>query len=158
MKFSKILEAKQVGILYHYTSLDNAINILKQNVLQTGEELSYISFTRNKNFHKVKREGIITDMKFIINGDKLSEKYKIQPFNYFSHFQRDKLKEPLVYDEDEELIDFFGTKFPYYIQNFKNYIISIIIYTNKINKKFIKNNLEQLKKICKEKNIKFIEE
>jgi hypothetical protein len=78
----KLLEAKQVGILYHYTSIANALDICDQNELRPGE-FDGVSFTRNKNFHTTEREEIQTGVKFVIDGDKLSENYKIQPFNYF---------------------------------------------------------------------------
>ena len=51
-------EGKQVGTLYHYTSKDGLKGILKSNSIKAseeyylGEEIYYISFTRNKNFHK----------------------------------------------------------------------------------------------------------
>ena len=78
-----ITEAKQVGTLYHYTSPAGAGNILKSNNLK-GDDLKnpdIVSFTRNKNFHKQKRLDVHTKISFEVDGDKLSNKYKINPYN-----------------------------------------------------------------------------
>jgi hypothetical protein len=83
-------EAKQVGILYHYTNYDSAIKIVAQDQLKsdyavdsTKDNLKYnISFTRNKNFATVKRSLMsgAPRVRFTVDGDKLSDKYKIEPF------------------------------------------------------------------------------
>jgi len=74
-------EAKQVGTLYHSTSGKNLIYILKSNSLKTGMPATYtneiptvIFFTRNKNY----RPGEYT---IEIDGNKLSDNYKIQPYD-----------------------------------------------------------------------------
>jgi len=74
-------EAKQVGTLYHSTSGDNLISILKSNSLKTGMPSPYtneiptaIFFTRNKNY----RPGEYT---IEVDGDKLSNNYKIRPYD-----------------------------------------------------------------------------
>lgn len=41
-------ERKQLGIIYHFTTFDNLIGILKSNSLISGYH--YISFTRNRLF------------------------------------------------------------------------------------------------------------
>ena len=46
-----IIEAKQVGILYHYTSLYGLLRILQDNKIHRGK-FSYVSLTRDKFFHK----------------------------------------------------------------------------------------------------------
>lgn len=80
-----INEGKQIGLIYHYTYLIHAIQIIDENVMKIGEFHPAISFTRNKNFHKqsflFKKEG--RDIRFVLDGDKLSNFYKISPFNYF---------------------------------------------------------------------------
>jgi len=83
IKLADILnEAKQVGPIYHSTSGKNLISILKSNTLKVGQEGNYgmtltsqNSFTRDKNF----RPGEYT---IEIDGDKLSNNYKITPFAY----------------------------------------------------------------------------
>jgi len=79
-------EAKQVGILYHYTIYENAVDILKDSNLKSGmsdDNLSSVSFTRDKNFHKQHRtlsKFMEPQCRFTFNGDKLSNKYKISPY------------------------------------------------------------------------------
>jgi len=106
------LEAKQVGILYHYTTIDGAIGIRKTNKL--SENGNYVSFTRDKHFHKIGRlEGIEgMDCRFIIDGDKLSYHYRVQPFNYFKHKNYRYLPDR---DEQEERIKGSVLRFHQYI-------------------------------------------
>ena len=87
-------EGKQVGTLYHYTSLKSADSILKTGFIQGSDKsisgyspqikqkdnLYSLSFTRNKNFHSVYRLiGSDVECRFVIDGDALSNRYKIQP-------------------------------------------------------------------------------
>jgi len=74
-------EIKQVGTLYHSTSGENLISILKSNSLKIGMPATYtnkiptaIFFTRNKNY----RPGEYT---IEVDGDKLSNNYKIRPYD-----------------------------------------------------------------------------
>ena len=90
----EIEEGKQVGTLYHYTSLKAADKILKDGFIQGSDKsisgyspqikqkdnLYSLSFTRNKNFHSVYRLiGSDVECRFVIDGNSLSNKYKIQP-------------------------------------------------------------------------------
>ena len=92
--YTEIQEGKQVGTLYHYTSLTAANSIIKGGGIKSGKaevlqgysgiDPSYkasISFTRDKNFHETYREisTLFPNCRFTINGDALSNKYKIQP-------------------------------------------------------------------------------
>ena len=148
-----INEGKQVGMLYHYTSKDGLKSILETNRINVseehylGKELYFISFTRNKNFHKKEMKWQVkTDYRITLDGDKLSDKYKIKPFaytpgwNYEDNWEYDWLEdepESVVkdffnqtgdYDEQEERIYFKNENGG--INNIKKYIISI----DKINK------------------------
>lgn len=75
---NEITEGKQVGTLYHFTSIDNLKKILKSGTLIPSKERKYISFTRNKNLTTLDNEK--RDVKITIDGDKLSTKYKIIPY------------------------------------------------------------------------------
>lgn len=77
----EIQGAKQVGSLYHYTSFLGAFNILKENVIYEGIHKG-ISFTRNKNLHKTPAVSIKTQVRLEIDGDKLAEHYKLEPYTY----------------------------------------------------------------------------
>ena len=133
-------EAKQVGTLYHYTNLDNLIKILNQDILKSNSDNGgYISFTRNKNFVKISRflSGGSVDCALIINGDKLSDNYKIKPYHdqeYFNKTEKDFGSEEMELEEQIK-----GD-----ISPIKPYIINIIILNDKINaydiNEFIENN------------------
>ena len=143
-----INEGKQVGKLYHYTSEDGLKGILETNRINVseehylGKELYFISFTRNKNFHKKEMKWQVkTDYRITLDGDKLSDRYRIQPFayipgwNYEDNWEYDWLEdepESVVkdffnqtgdYDEQEERIYFKNENGG--ISNLKKYIISI---------------------------------
>lgn len=100
----EIFEAKQVGPLYHYTGLNGILGILKTGGIKSGDAdkphpdtkhaWSSISFTRDKNFTRTfsgkqlnRAIGGTTGedsyelfARLTIDGDKLSDKYKIEPF------------------------------------------------------------------------------
>lgn len=141
-------EAKQVGLLYHYTSADGLKGILDSNRINAseeyymGRELYYVSFTRNKNFHsRTSKFGVKTDYRITLDGDKLSNKYKISPFAYIPGWsyennweydwledepesvQRDFFNATGDYDEQEERIWFKTSNGS--IKDIKNYIISV---------------------------------
>lgn len=85
-------EAKQIGSLYHSTSGENLISILKSNTLRADQTPNYamtylgrVSFTRDKNY----RPGEYT---MEIDGNKLSNNYKITPFAYM-HGERGEAEE-----------------------------------------------------------------
>ena len=149
IKLKDILnEAKQVGILYHYTSKAGLKSILDSNELNITTEsyrdhtLYFISFTRNKNFHrKGNNWNVKTDYRITIDGDKLSNKYKIQPFAYVPGWdytdnweydwledesesdRRDFFDATSQYDEQEERISFKGPNEK--VDNIKQYIIAV---------------------------------
>jgi hypothetical protein len=110
-------ESKQVGPLYHWTDIYSSYNIINNNFLKgyltdTFTSQPAISFTRNKNFLQTKPKlRNRPEICFVVDGDKLSNKYKIQPF------QDPKIKK----DEMEEKVLTNG------IDNFSNYVIKIII-------------------------------
>jgi hypothetical protein len=78
----EITEGKQVGDVYHFTSMDNLKKILKSKILIPSKERKYISFTRNKNLATLENEK--RDVKITIDGNKLSTKYKIIPYTQTS--------------------------------------------------------------------------
>ena len=121
-------EAKQVGILYHFTKISQLPKILNTNTIGRNTN-GRVSLTRDKYFMKHQRIGIGTkDACLVIDGDKLSTKYKIEPYNYFGGEEPGSNEIPFdnyehtshkdTYDEQEE-----RTLKP--INNIKNYIIKI---------------------------------
>jgi hypothetical protein len=117
-------EGKQVGLLYHWTDLMGSLNIISQNFLKgyltdTFQKQPSVSFTRDKNFYKGKNKlATKPEICFVVDGDKLSNHYKIQPF------QDPKIKK----DEMEEKVLTKG------IENFSQYVTKVIIIKNRFNK------------------------
>lgn len=105
--FQQYFEAKNVGILYHFTSLIATYQIIKYDEMQTLRSLEglphfakmhnmedtyiykyYFSFTRNKNFHHPQHSNDIDTSltcRIDIDGTKMSNKYKIYPVSYYSN-------------------------------------------------------------------------
>ena len=114
-----VTEAKQVGTLYHVCTLDALVNYIIPNnelrasgkywnkLLKTNQQ---VCFTRDPLFvvptDTVSSGNIL--FQFVVDGDKLSEKYKVTPFNYTT-------KPNQRYREKEE--DVIGP-----ISNFKSYV------------------------------------
>jgi hypothetical protein len=76
----EILEAKQVGVLYHFTTYGKMIEIVNNNFILNPKihihKSPYISFTRDKY---MKSHSVSQEVRIKIDGDKLSETYKITP-------------------------------------------------------------------------------
>jgi len=91
VKESLMNEAKQVGPLYHTTTLKGLTNILRTNTLKSHLEPG-ISFTRNKNF-------IYDNNPFILvfDGDKISENNITKPFDY-APFSQNTIKKHSEYE------------------------------------------------------------
>lgn len=135
---SVLRQAKQVGILYHYTNIYHLESIIQKNQLITSQwkyrdefefttakrlslynnspsDIKSICFTRNKNFHNIIGFGAIS-VRFIIDGDKLSNNYKLIPIRDLANLGRNKLE-----------VDQSQTICNKNIKNIKQYIIKIEI-------------------------------
>ena len=119
----KLLEAKQVGIIYHYTNLVGLRGILKTNSLEG--KFNRICFTRDNNLFNFKDWSVSNDVKIIIDGNLLSEKYQIYPYNSFN-----------VRKEAEERINIKN------IPELNKYVLGLEINGNTILKNFKKYNYE----------------
>ena len=85
LKRLNILSSKQVGTLYHLTNIDGLKHILDKNILESQNYAYIISFTRSKMLNSYVGDKSGTIFKLIIDGDKLSNTYKIQPYQYWSN-------------------------------------------------------------------------
>ena len=107
-----LLEAKQVGILYHYTSYNSAEGILKDGKLKSDvggalgsldDPYYSISFTRDKNFHKVARQltyvGNNIPCRFTFDGDSMSNTYAFNPYAQ-KGFEKGKRR----YESEERIV------------------------------------------------------
>jgi len=100
-----INEAKQVGIIYHYTTFDSGLKILQSNQLKShdaadstnAKPVFAISFTRDKRFHnnhvvgfEESSFGNTPQLRFTIDGDNLSNRYSVQPYSQQGAFSKDE--------------------------------------------------------------------
>ena len=105
-------EAKQVGTLYHVCNLSSLNHILRTNTIESSGKWNndlyngseWVSFTRSQYF--IPTDGLfhLTNQNIlfqvVVYGNKLSENYKIGPYNDW-HFQGD---DDPVYREMEEAV------------------------------------------------------
>ena len=153
---NRINESKQVGMLYHVCSLDALANyIVPRDTLQgSGKYFNWllkgnsdiVSFTRDKNFIIQTSSNLIDNVIFQIevDGNKLSEKYKITPYNDFhwdytgvpqSEYDAEK------YREKEEVIEGAIHPFSKYINKIWFDIKGVPSILNKENWDVFFNNL-----------------
>jgi hypothetical protein len=117
-------EAKQAGILYHYTE-----NWLLEKIIESNTLLAPISFTRSKDKKTV--SWIDAEVALVIDGDKLSTKYKIRPY-------QDRDEEGRFFDEMEERVD-------KNIVDLDKYLIKVILYESD----------SEIEALLKEKNVPY---
>lgn len=103
-------EAKQVGVLYHVMDIDKFESLLKYDILKKPT-----SFTRNKDYDRVVGREKNYTYQIVVDGDKLSNNYKIKPINQGGGW---------VKDEYEELVNVN-------IKNIGKYITDIIVISKK---------------------------
>jgi hypothetical protein len=105
IKEEQLDESKQVGTIYHYTTFKAGLKILQSNQLKSFESSDStktkpvfgISFTRDKRFHDNHNVGFdessfgnTPQLRFTINGDKLSNRFKVQPYSQGGVFDKGK--------------------------------------------------------------------
>jgi hypothetical protein len=145
----EINEGKQVGTLYHFTSLNGLYGILKNGFIKPNSE-NQISTTRNTNVDTSSffeySGGQVTVM-LTLDGNKISNKYKVKPFRHDPTFW----DLPVYQDkfEFEEQIVTNGKNFPIF-PYLKNVSITIDNKHN-LNKEILSQTIELLK----EKNISY---
>lgn len=96
-------EGKQVGPLYHFTSLKRSVMILSENHMKMHRENNVygIPMTRDKNFWNIERSVNGVDVRLEFDGNKISNRFRIQPFNAFTANTRSSSPE---YIESEERV------------------------------------------------------
>ncbi len=82
IKLINLLEAKQVGIIYHFTSMNSLFRILSTNKMKSN--LGHISFTRNYRLGYDNAE-----VRIVFDGNKMSNKFKFQPYMHGNPFYDD---------------------------------------------------------------------
>lgn len=154
MKLRKIYESilgegKQVGKVYHFTSLNNAIKIVKNDHLKGFHATKNIkgrtvSTTRDKNFSRRRGDQLSisgADITFELDGNKLSNVYQVMPYD-------DTYDKDAGEYEDEDRINFgdeqeevwYGKKLEQDVgfKNFSKYVSKVIFTKRFINKVFQK--------------------
>lgn len=105
-----IKESKQVGIIYHFTLLENLFSILDKNAIfgSSGEFGGlYISCTRNNKLNHKTLYGITgTGVRITLDGNKLSEKYKIEPYKYGKENVEDESEERIFTNKITNIIKY----------------------------------------------------
>lgn len=102
-------ESRNIGTIYHFTSLINTYHIIKDNQMVSYREIddsildiyrksseydTTFSFTRDKNMVKKIGQGQIDTFlttRLDFDGTKLSNKYKIRPYNYQNEIEKEEL-------------------------------------------------------------------
>lgn len=98
-----ILERKQLGTIYHFThSLWGLSCILEEDELRSGE-FDGISFTRNKNMWNIqyltRDDNDRYKIRISFDGDRMSDRWKFEPFLYDSDFDfKDEAEERVLWD------------------------------------------------------------
>lgn len=110
-------EGKQVGTIYHICTLDDFLKyVLPKDQLSASGEFrnylyggnNYISFTRDKNYvvgHLYDKPQAF--IRLVVDGDKLSNNYKIGPYNdgHWDSMDEDPYTgEAPIVDDDEDVI------------------------------------------------------
>ena len=107
MKFLEtynIFEGKQRGNLYHIFDLEKCDFILKTNSLQSYK-FGNISTTRNKNMNGYIGDSPISIFKLELDGDKITNNYKVRPFQFSStEIGYGGSRTPIKLEEYEETI------------------------------------------------------
>ena len=146
LKENKLIEAKQVSTLYHYTTLESLKDIIISNQLLSNDpdfsgidnydsELDpnidkggMVAFTRANPKNAQFSIAQYADAVLVMDGDKLSNKYKIEPTQQYG-VGEDEMEERIYND----------------ITNLNKYLIKIILF---------KNNTK-IESLLKEKNIPY---
>jgi hypothetical protein len=150
-----LVEAKQVGPLYHIMDKSSFIFNIKNDKIGNNKD-DNISFSRSKSFASIPRHLPKNKVfaKFTINGNKLSNNYKIFPVDdrYYKSKRKDSFDWLFENQEDEYEERVIGV-----INNIGKYITKIEIFKSIDKDKETKKLLEQyLKKYPNIKTDSFI--
>lgn len=119
--YQRFNEAKQVGIIYHITDYDGFKGIIESDSFgKSGRHTATTSFSRSKNFYTIPGARKKTFARFIADGNKLSEKYHIEPHADTSYFKDNERSYFTRYEAEERL---FGR-----VVDAGKYIIKIEVY------------------------------
>ncbi len=165
LREQEVNEAKQVGTIYHFTRPHNIVHLLNKSKQEEYglEILEFISM--NGNFSTTRNSSMTSDfthpilnakngyiIRLALDGDKLSNKYKIKPIrglddNSFDVFGNGK-RVPLKWGENEEVVLGNKTKKDENTFKLKDFLLQIdIVHIPSMSKEEtmeIKDNIEKL--------------
>jgi len=127
-----LYEAKQAGILYHYTLHSYLIDVIQDNLLlarsttakdNLNKSIKAISLTRDSKFESKPRKIMGLESRIVLDGDKLSTKYKISPYS------EPEYRNPESSESEERII--FTNDSSEGISNLDKYVISYDINVDK---------------------------
>jgi hypothetical protein len=108
--FEQLFERRNIGTIYHFTSLVNTFHIVTNNEMESYREIdkeitkiykkspengTTFSFTRDKNLVKKVGQGQIDTLltcRLDFDGSKLSDKYVIRPYNWQGDWEKKQLQ------------------------------------------------------------------
>lgn len=163
-----------MNLIYHYTYADNFKSILDDNKLLASQmefDIPYISFTRSSKFNETSEFAGHFGGYFVVDKDKLKSNYSIQPYNFFyNSYIYDKntyieniqdtypirnksgtTEIDMEVDEQEERLRFKNDKTC--IDNFKKYVLEIVLFKDTVPKEFNINaiSIEGIKRYIENK-------
>jgi len=141
--------AKQLGRLYHFTNFNGIDKILTSDTfngsVDYGKDFEYFfSTTRDKLLYLKDPKIAGSTVRIVLDGDKLSNKYKFIPYYYYHDEMVDEPNPKYEQDESEERIILGDKK---YIFNAKDYIKEIHFILDKLEGN--QNYIEQIKQLLK---------
>lgn len=126
---SFLFEEKEVGLIYHFTSLDALEDILAEDKMIAN--YGYMSFSRNpllaSTYEYAKKEARIT-----FDGDEMSNKFRFEPFMFGGRYQYGAEREERIKQSE--------------INGIKKYIIQAEAIKPKAHIKEFEDKIEKMKK------------
>lgn len=153
------IESIKDNALYHKTSLEAFVNIIKSNKIISYQE-GGISFTRDKSFDFINYKGDFIGIIITVDKDKIKQRYKITPIDEYGYdddgYRRLEREERvdtkfIPYNKYAEVIDVDGTSIEIYYEKLLD--IGINSYDDII---FDENGIYDLYYKYEDKNIKFL--
>jgi hypothetical protein len=112
MEVMNLNEVKNMGLLYHYTKIERAEKIMESNKLRGSlnefDDITYkvVSLTRNRDLHNTEYYKVAGEMYFVrfaLDSEKLSQRYKMRPT--FTYFEKRRGKQNFFGAEESVITD-----------------------------------------------------
>ena len=133
MKYLKTFEKFYIStdVLYHYTSIENAISIIKDGLLKyrrsslinkyssninISEDYGYVSFTENDEYHSLVNTDVPYDCRFVFDINKLEKDYVLVEFDANKaekqiYLSDNEIDEDDLDDLDYQNINYYGDEY-----------------------------------------------